>query len=143
MSIGPVELVVIKFPGNQFKGEIAPALTELVENGIIRIIDILFVMKDENGTVEMAEINDLAADDYTVFDPIVQDVTGMLSPDDVQFFSESMEPNSSAALMLFENAWATRFRDAVLNAKGELILNERIPRAVIEELTQAEAVAGV
>jgi hypothetical protein len=143
MSIGPVELIVIKFPGNQFKGEIAPALTELVESGTIRIIDILFVLKNEDGTVEMVEINDLAADDYTAFDPLVQDVTGMLSEDDVKFFSESMEPNSSAALMLFENAWATRFRDAVLNAKGELVLNERIPKAVIDDFLAEKEAAGI
>jgi hypothetical protein len=143
MSIGPVELIVIKFPGNQFKGEIAPALTELVESGTIRIIDILFVLKNEDGTVEMVEINDLAADDYTAFDPLVQDVTGMLSEDDVKFFSESMEPNSSAALMLFENAWATRFCDAVLNAKGELVLNERIPKAVIDDFLAEKEAAGI
>jgi hypothetical protein len=134
MAIGPVELLVVKFPGNQFKGEIVPALTELVEGGTIRVIDILFVNKDADGTVEMVNINDLDDDDFAQFDPIVQDVTGMLTEDDVQHFSAALGPNSSMAMMLFENTWATKFRDAVLNAKGELVLNERIPKQVIDEM---------
>jgi hypothetical protein len=135
MGLGPVELLVVKFPGNQFKGEIAPALTELVENGTIRVIDILFANKDEDGKVEMVEVNDLDDDDFRRFDPVVTDVTDMLNAEDVDALTQALEPNSSAALMLFENTWATRFRDALVNANAELVLNERIPRAVIEELT--------
>ena|SRR5215211_4684901 len=144
MTLGPVELLVVKFPGNQFKGEIAPALTALVESGMIRVIDILFVNKDENGKVEMVEINDLDDDNYAVFDPIVSDVTSMLNEDDVKAFSEALAPNSSAALLLFEDTWAMRFRDALENAKAELVVSERIPRAVIEHYLeeQAAAVAG-
>src|SRR5688572_6781953 len=115
MALGPVELLVVKFPGNQFKGEIAPALTELVESGTIRVIDILFANKDENGTIEMVEINDLDDDNYRVFDPVVEDITGMLSHDDIESFQAALEPNSSAALLLFENTWAIKFRDALLN----------------------------
>src|SRR5262245_31955657 len=114
MALGPVELLVVKFPGNQFRGEIVPALTELVESGTIRVIDILFVNKDENGKVEMVEINDLDDDDFRTFDPVIEDVTGLLSKEDVEYFSTALDRNSSAALMLFENTWATRFRDAVL-----------------------------
>jgi hypothetical protein len=79
MSLGPIEVLALRFPGNQFKGEIIPALTELVESGTIRVIDILFVRKDENGKIEMVEINDLDDDDYAVFDPVVSDNTPMLS----------------------------------------------------------------
>lgn len=142
MKLGPVELLVVKFPGNQFKGEIAPALTELVESGMIRVIDILFVNKDESGKVEMVEINDLDDNNYTVFDPIVSDVTSMLNEDDVTAFSAALAPNSSAALMLFEDTWATRFRDALENAKAELVVSERIPRAVIEHFLEEQAAAG-
>jgi hypothetical protein len=138
MAIGPVELLVVKFPGNQFTGEIAPALTELVESGTIRVLDILFINKDEEGLVEMVEINDLILDDKT-FDPIVSDLTDLLTEEDVEAFGAVLEPNSSAALMLFENTWAARFAGALRNAKGELILNERIPRAVIEEVMAGAA----
>ena len=138
MAIGPVELLVVKFPGNQFTGEIVPALTELVESGTIRVLDILFVTKDEAGAVEMVEIKDLVIDD-TSFDPVVSDLTDLLTEEDVTYFGATLEQNSSAALMLFENTWATRFATAVRNAKGELILSERIPRAVIEELVATAA----
>ena len=134
MSLGPIEMLVVKFPGNQFTGEIAPALVELVEGGIIRVIDILFVVKEEDGKVTVVEINDLDDDDFRRFDPVVADVTGLLSIEDAEWLSQTFEPNSSAAIMLFENTWATKFRDALLHAKGELILNERIPRTVIDAL---------
>jgi hypothetical protein len=139
MSLGPVELLVVAFPGNQFRGEIAPALRDLVERGTIRVIDILFIVKDQGGVVTMLEINDLDDDDYTTFDPIVSDITGLLSPDDVNQVANGLENNSSAAIMLFENTWATAFSDAVANANGRVLLSERIPRAVIEELVAAQA----
>ena len=134
MSLGPIEMLVVKFPGNQFTGEIAPALVELVEGGIIRVIDILFVIKDEAGEVAVVEINDLDDDDFRRFDPVVEEISGLLTPDDAKWLSEKFEANSSAAIMLFENTWATKFRDALLRANGELILNERIPRTVIDAL---------
>lgn len=133
MAIGPVELLVVKFPGNQFTGEIVPALTELVESGTIRVLDILFANKDAAGTVEMVEIKDLVIDDRR-FEPAVADLTDLLTEEDAEQFGAMLEPNSSAAIMLFENTWAARFAGALRNAQGELILNERIPRAVIDEL---------
>ena len=138
MALGPVELLVIKFPGNEFKGEIAPALRELVENGTIRIIDLLFIKKDADGKVTANELMDLAPDVYAIFDPLVSDIEGILADDDVQALSGALENNSSAGVLLFENVWATRFRDAVVNANGQLILSERIPRSVIEAVTAAK-----
>jgi hypothetical protein len=139
MSLGPIELLVVKFPGNQFTGEIAPALTELVEGGLIRVIDILFLYKDEASEMTVLEINDLDDDDYRQFDPVVADLTGMLTPDDARSLSASFEPNSSAVIMLFENTWATKFRDTLVRANGQLVLNERIPRTVIDELLASAA----
>jgi len=135
MSLGPIELLVVKFPGNQFKGEIAPALKDLVEDGHIRVIDILFVGKDQDGEMTVLEINDLDDDDFSHFDPVVSDITGMITVDDARQLAQGLDNNSSGAIMLFENTWATRFRDALLNANGELILNERIPKTVIDQLT--------
>ena len=133
MSSGPVELLMIKFPGNRFSGEIASALTELVESGTIGLIDILFVRKDEYGGLTVLEINDLDDDDYTVFDPIVADISGLLTEEDARHLSDALDIDSSAGLMVFENTWATRFVEAVANAGGEVVLNERIPRAVVEQ----------
>ena len=143
MSLGPIELLVVKFPGNKFTGEVAPALKDLVEGGLIRVIDILFVHKDQDGEVTVLEINDLDDDEFSRFDPVVADITGMLTPDDAKWFSQGLENDSSGAIMLFENAWATRFRDALLNANGQLVLNERIPKAVIDELVAESAATPV
>lgn len=137
MPLGPIELIVVKFPGSQFTGGLIPALRELVERETIRIVDILLVRKDAQGAVNLFEISDLVGDEYTIFDPIVSEVAGLLTEDDVQDLTHGLENNSHAALMLFENTWATRFRDAVLDAKGELVLSERIPHAVITELIEA------
>ena len=137
MALGPVELLVVKFPGNEFTGEIAPALRELVEHGTIRIIDLLFIKKDAAGTVTANELADLAPDLYAVFDPLVAGIAGLLADDDVRALAGALENNSSAGVLLFENVWATRFRDAVLNAHGQLLLSERVPRAVIEEVAAA------
>lgn len=135
MSLGPIEMLVVKFPGNQFSGEIIPALGELVENGTVRIADLLFAVKNKEGDVRVLEFNDLAPDIFGQWDPLVSDVTPMLNEDDAHQIAASLENNSSAAIMLFENTWATRFVDAVSNARGEVVLNERIPRSVIQELT--------
>jgi uncharacterized membrane protein len=139
MPLGPIELLVVSFPGNQFTGEITPALAELVESGTIRIVDLLFVIKDEQGKVAVLELGDLAADVLGQFKLLVSDTIPMLNEDDAHGLAEALENNSSAGIMLFENTWATRFADAIHNARGEVVLNERIPRAAIEELIAATA----
>ncbi len=141
MPLGPIELLVVKFPGNRFRGEIVPALAELVESGTIRIIDIAFAIKGGDGQLTLLELSDLDPDVMGLFDPIVSDVTGLLSEEDERRLASALENNSSAALMLFENTWATRFADAVRNARGEVVVNERIPRVVIDELLAAQASA--
>jgi len=132
MPYGPIELVAISFPGNQFSGEIIPALQELVDTETIRIVDIVFAIKDEDGNVDVIEVDDLPEDQASAYSPAVSEVSGLLSDDDVQRLAAALEPNSSAGLMVFENVWAKRFVDAVFNANGQVILNERIPRAVVE-----------
>jgi uncharacterized membrane protein len=135
MALGPIEMLVVKFPGNRFSGEIIPALAELVENGTVRIVDLLFAVKNKQGDVKVLEFGDLDPDIFGQWDPLVSDVTPMLNEDDARELTASLENNSSAALLLFENTWATRFVDAVSNARGEVVVNERIPRAVVQELT--------
>ncbi len=134
MELGPIEMLVVKFPGNQFTGEIMPALMELVDKGIVRVIDLLLVKKDEQGRVALFELSDLEPDVFGIFSPIVSDVTPLLNEDDAFGLATSLENNSSAGLLLFENVWATRFADAISAAKGEVLLNERIPRVVVEEI---------
>jgi hypothetical protein len=144
MSLGPVEMLLVKFPGNQFTGEIVPALQELVDNNTVRILDLLFIKKDADGSLTIIEVDEVDEDEvYDAFDPLVPEVNGFLSESDAITLAQSLEANSSAALLLFENVWATRFRDAIVNAKGQVLLNERIPHSVIEALSaeQPEPIA--
>lgn len=139
MALGPVELLVVKFPGTQLKGEIVPALRELVDSGTIRIVDMVFIRKDANGAVTTTELGDLDDETYAALDPLVAEITGLISEDDELQLADMLENNSSAGLLLFENAWAVRFRDAIASARGEVVLDERIPSTVIEDVSAARA----
>ena len=131
-SIGPVEYMIVAFPGNRFKGEIVPALAELVENGTIRIIDLAFVMKDADGAVITAEMGDLDSEVFQAFDALTPETLGLLNEEDLAAAGEELEPNSSAALLVWEDVWATKLRDAILNAGGELLDLERLPYEVVQ-----------
>lgn len=140
MDVGPLELLVVEFPGNHFKGEIVPAIKDLVDGGTIRVVDIVFVTKDDEGDITVAEINDLDDDDYLTFNPVVEDVTGLLSDTDIDQVSELLRPNSSAGLMLFEHTWATRLQKAILGADGQVVASERIPHERVEAALAAASV---
>jgi uncharacterized membrane protein len=142
MALGPVELLVVKFPGNRFTGEIVPALRELVDGGLVRIIDLLFVSKDAEGNAVATELNDVDADTYGAFDAVTADLQGLIADEDVQQLAAALEPQSSAAVLLFENVWATRFRDAIFNANGQVVMFERVPRSVVEEVAAARAASA-
>jgi hypothetical protein len=139
MSVGPVEVTVVKFPGNQFKGEVAPALGELIEAGTIRVIDLFFMWTDENGEVTVKELEELEDDDRSKFDAVVTDQTDLLSEDDAKELAAVIGPDSSAAVLVFEHTWATKLADAVRNAEGEVVFSERIPRDVVEKAVAAAA----
>ena len=144
MSVGPIEYLVVAFPGNKFKGEIVPALAELVESNTIRILDLVFILKDEEGNVAAVELADLDPEDEAAAMSDISEVdAGLLNEDDIALAAESLEPNSSAGLLVFENVWATRFAEAVRNADGQLIANERIPYDVVQAaLAYAAAESG-
>jgi uncharacterized membrane protein len=137
-SYGPVSLIVISFPGNEFRGEIAPALGDLVSSGTIRVIDIVFVSKDEDGNVLSVEMSELDEAIVSQIDPVVSEVSSLLGEDDIARIAELLEPNSSAAMLLFENAWASTFTTAVRNANGEVLMNELIPAAVVNAVADGE-----
>lgn len=137
MAYGPAELIVVRFPGNQFRGEIIPALSDLIESGTIRLIDLLFVLKDENGSITTLEAGEIG-ESVEGLGEIVGD-SGLMSDEDVELVADELEPNSSAGLLLFEHMWAAPFTQAVRNAGGELIYDERIPAAVVEEVEEALA----
>ena len=144
MSVGPIEYLVVAFPGNKFKGEIIPALAELVENETIRILDLVFIIKDEEGNVAAVELAEVDPEDEAAgMTDIASIDSGLLNEDDIAIAAEALEPNSSAGLLVFENVWATRFAQAVLNADGRLVANERIPYDIVQAaLAYAAAESG-
>jgi uncharacterized membrane protein len=134
MDVGPVEILVVRFPGNEFNGEVAPALGELVEAGTIRVIDLVFVAKDADGDVAAIELSDLPEPTSAAFQPHVEEPSGLLSEADIEDLAAELDPNSSAAILLFEHVWATKFRDAVIGSGGELVASIRIPKEVVDEV---------
>ncbi len=132
MDIGPVEYVVIEFPGNRFNGEVAPALARLVEGGTVRIIDLVFVVKDVDGNVSSFEYDEL--EEAAELAGIEGEADGMLSDEDVLAIADDLSRDSSALLILFEDLWALEFGQAVVASGGELVAGGRIPRSLIDDL---------
>jgi hypothetical protein len=130
-EIGPVEYLIAAFPGNQFRGEIAPALADLVEAGTIRIIDVAFVGKDENGDVAAFELSDLDAEVREALENLGATSAGLFNEEDLMAAGEELDPNSSAALLVWENVWAKPVAAAIRDAGGELYDYDRVPHEVI------------
>jgi hypothetical protein len=131
MEVGPVDVYIIGFPGNKFTGRIAPAIKELVDNGTIRVLDLLFVMKDADGAVTTIAIEDLDQEG-AAFATIDVTEPGSLNEEDADEVSEDLPENSSALLIAFENVWARKVVDALQAADAVLIDSIRIPAEVVE-----------
>lgn len=135
MALGPIEILVIEFPGNKFTGEIIPELERLIENDTISIIDGLLVKKDDNGDVTFVEFDELGInDDASKLAGVLDQLDALISDEDVEEWAADLAPGSSEAILVFEHTWAKGFRDAVVNSGGVLAENLRIPGAVVEEL---------
>lgn len=132
--LGPVEYLVVAFDGNQFSGEIIPALTELIDTGLIRVIDLAVVSTDADGNVTIFESSELTEEVAAALDILDMELPGMLSEDDLMLLAEELPENTTAAAMLFDNVWAARFAQAVRNANGQVVMNVRIPHDVVQEV---------
>jgi hypothetical protein len=130
MTSGPVEYIIVGFPGNKFTGEIAPELIDLVASGTVRILDLIFIGKDADGSVLSFEIDELDA--LAGFGDLDADVGGLISPEDIEYAAAALEPNSSAALLIWEDLWAKPFAEAVRRADGIVLEGARIPHELIE-----------
>ena len=137
MSIGPVEYIILGFPGNNFTGRIVPELAKLIDSGLVRIIDLTFIMKDPDGNVEVVEYD--AVEELAAFAGLDAEVGGILTDEDVAYAAQSLEPNSSAALLIWEDTWAAPFAAAVRDANGVILEGARIPREIIEQAMDAFA----
>ena len=135
MDIGPVEYLILGFPGNMFTGQIVPELAKLIDSGLVRIIDLTFITKDAAGQVEVVEYD--AVEELAAFAGLDAEVGGILTDEDVAYAAQSLEPNTSAALLVWEDTWATPFAVAVRNANGVILEGARIPREFIEQAMSA------
>ncbi len=141
MTYGPVDFVALEFKGNQFKGEIFPELMKLVDDGVVRVIDIIVVKKDADGNVTHQEIQETDQSVLAVFNPLKAEINGMIQVEDIEMIGEKLENNCTAALLMFENLWAVNFVKAVENANGRSVMHVRIPHEVVVE-TMEKITAG-
>jgi Family of unknown function (DUF6325) len=138
-EIGPIDYLIVEWPGRQPNGEAAPHLIDLVERGLIRIIDLAFIAKDEDGAVTRMELADLG-DEVAAFADFEGASTGLLSEEDTGEAANALEPGTSAALLVYENVWAAPFAAAVRGSGGQLVASGRIPvQDLIDALDAAEA----
>lgn len=128
-GIGPVDVAVILFEGNEFNGEVAPALVELQESGHVRIIDLALVVKDADGNTAVLELEDSElAEAYAT---VNADPLDLLSEEDLLGIADSLDDDSSALAIVWENTWAAGFARAVRESHGQVIIQDRIPRDVV------------
>jgi hypothetical protein len=144
MTYGPIDILAIEFPDNtKLLGEGLAELIKLVENGAIRIIDLLVVMKDADGNVAARELQELDPKLIAVLDPLKPTVTSLVTTNDVEEIGAALEPNTTAGILLYENLWAIKFKEALLKADARVVLQERIPHEVIvQELADIAVLAS-
>jgi hypothetical protein len=142
-ELGPVDIVVIAYPADApMTGEAVPMLLDLVDRGIIRVLDVLFVRQNEDGTLSGFEATDLDADSLGDFKVFEGASSGLLGEDDVATAGEALEPGSAAVMIVYENRWAGPFAAAVRRNGGVLVANERIPaQDLMDALDTADAVS--
>jgi hypothetical protein len=142
-ELGPVDWIVVEFPGSRFNGQIAPALLDLVQRDLIRVLDLVVLKKDDDGTLEAFELSDLDEGEIGELRAYESELAMLLSEEDVTSLAAAIEPGSSAAVLVWENTWAAPFGSAVRRSGGQLVASGRIPTqallAAIEAGEQEEA----
>lgn len=140
MSIGPVEFLTIAFPGNRFDGRIVPELEKLVASGTVRIIDLVFISKDADGSITTYEFEDLEGD-AAAFGALDGEAGDLFTEEDIELAAEELDPNCSAVFLLWEDLWAAPFAEAVRAADGVILAGGRIPHEAVAEALEAAAAA--
>ena len=136
-EIGPVDYAVVAFPGNRFRGEIGPALSDLVESNTIRIIDIAFVGKSADGDTVAFELTELDPEVQKGLDKLGIEVQGLMNEDDLMSTADTLEPDSSAAMIIWENVWARSVTQKMRDAGGVLLAFDRIPHEIVQAAREA------
>lgn len=141
-ELGPVDYVVVEFPADKanFSGEMASALADLVERNLIRVLDLLILRKETDGSVEAFELEDLGDGEVGALRALEAGLASLLAEEDVEAAGAALEPGSTAGLLVWENTWAAPFASAVRRSGGQLVANGRIPiQAVVAAIEAEEA----
>jgi hypothetical protein len=137
-ELGPVDYIVVEFPGSKFNGEIAPALIDLVDRGIIRVLDLILIVKEADGSFDAIEIADIDESEVGELRRLETHVAELLSEEDVVSLTAAIEPGSTAALLVYENKWAAPFAAAARHAGGQLVASGRIPIQALAAALEAD-----
>jgi hypothetical protein len=125
-ELGPVDYLVVEFPGSKFNGEIAPTLIDLVDRGIVRVLDLIIITKEPDGSFDAIELDDFEDGALGEIRRFEREIAELLSADDIANVAAALEPGSSAGVLVYENQWAAPFASAVRRAGGQLVANGRI-----------------
>ncbi len=138
--LGPVDYLVVEFPADEanFQGEVAAELKALIESGTIRVLDLLLMRKDEDGSVEGIELEDVEEGIVGELRELERETAMLLAAEDVESIGAALEPGSVAGVLVWENTWAGPFGAAVRRAGGQLVANGRIPTQAIIAAVEAE-----
>lgn len=134
MTLGPLEFVVVGFEGNRFTGQILPELRAAREKGIIRVVDLFLIKKDEDGNIATMELSDLSGEEAEQFAFLTGDILSLLAPEDIEQTARNIPNNSSAALLLFEHTWAIGLKEAIRNAGGVALAGGLVAPDVLQTL---------
>jgi hypothetical protein len=137
MTYGAIDFIALEFKNENLKKEVMPALLELVRNGTVRVIDLVIVQKAADGKFQAVEMQQLAPDMLAIFEPLHAEISGIIQQEDIEMLAEQMSNNTTAAALLFENLWSVKFKEAVLRAKGKLLMQVRLLDEDVQEAVAA------
>jgi hypothetical protein len=136
-EMGPVDYIVLEWPGRQPQGDVAPMIVDLVDRGIIRVLDVAFMVKGEDGTVESIELGELEDGGFGEFEGAT---SGLIGQDDLEEAAAALDPGTSAAVLLWENRWAAPVAIALRRSGGQLVASGRLPiQSIVASLEALEA----
>ena len=141
-ELGPVDWLVLEFPGKQPTGEVAPFLKDLIDRGLVRLLDLMVLQKDTDGTLIVTELSELDPSELGGIRATEAELAMVLSEQDVLDLAETIEPGSTAAVLVWENLWAAPFGTAVRKAGGQLVATGRIPTQAVLAAIEADAEEG-
>ena len=133
MTYGPIDFYVFEFQNDKLKGEVLPALIDLVQREVVRVIDLVVIQKDDEGKHQAVELQELDADTLALYDPLQAEISGIIQVEDVDAIAGQMENGTTSAALLVENLWAVKLKQALLDANARVIEHVRVPHEDVED----------